>query len=215
MINTGLKIYQTLEQYDVNTGQATGITKPNTTGDPDYVAPVEDILMCPIPYMILTPNSIEIESGVRNFYVNVDSNVPWEAIPENSWLSIISTEESRFRVRATANDSELIRTGNIRVQGEGVYKFVGVNQEGNVPSEFRMEVLIHNITDTVCGITPDAVYYHDGTPDASSNGFTNATVLYDDDSGQSLAYFGFYSNGTVVREWNGTNFVGNSRMCLP
>jgi len=48
-VNTGKKGYQTLEQYDVATGLATGLTKPNTPGDPDYVPPVTDLVSCPLP----------------------------------------------------------------------------------------------------------------------------------------------------------------------
>jgi hypothetical protein len=47
--NTGMKAYATLEQYSVTTGLATGITKPNDPGDPDYVPPVEDLTTCPLP----------------------------------------------------------------------------------------------------------------------------------------------------------------------
>lgn len=47
--NTGYKAWLTLEEYDINTGLATGNYKPNDSGDPDYVAPVYDTTMCPLP----------------------------------------------------------------------------------------------------------------------------------------------------------------------
>ena len=47
--NTGMKAYQTLEQYYESTGEATGVTKPNVPEDPDYVPPVEDLTSCPLP----------------------------------------------------------------------------------------------------------------------------------------------------------------------
>lgn len=49
MANTGKKAYKTLEQYNVATGEATGVTKPNIDTDADYVAPVDDTGTCPIP----------------------------------------------------------------------------------------------------------------------------------------------------------------------
>lgn len=49
MSNTGFKAYTNLEQYYLDNGVATGITKPNTIGDPDYVAPVLDLTFCPLP----------------------------------------------------------------------------------------------------------------------------------------------------------------------
>jgi len=48
-VNTGFKAWTTLEEYNVATGAATGNTKPNDSGDPDYVAPVYDPAICPLP----------------------------------------------------------------------------------------------------------------------------------------------------------------------
>jgi hypothetical protein len=48
MPNTGKKAYSTLEEYFIDTGDATGVTKPNVDTDPDYVAPVTDTVMCPV-----------------------------------------------------------------------------------------------------------------------------------------------------------------------
>lgn len=45
-MNTGTKVVLTLRKY-VN-GVATSETKANTVGDPDYIAPYEDLTDCPI-----------------------------------------------------------------------------------------------------------------------------------------------------------------------
>lgn len=58
MTNTGYKAYTTLEQYNVYSGNATGVTKPNTVGDADYVAPV---LM---KYIALIESTINWIAGV-------------------------------------------------------------------------------------------------------------------------------------------------------
>lgn len=47
--NTGYKGWTTLEEYDLETGIATGNEKPNDSADPDYVAPVYDTTACPLP----------------------------------------------------------------------------------------------------------------------------------------------------------------------
>ena len=49
MSNTGFKAYTDLEQYYVDSGVATGVTKTNSISDPDYVAPVYDTDYCPLP----------------------------------------------------------------------------------------------------------------------------------------------------------------------
>lgn len=45
-MNTGVKNVLTLRKY-IN-GVATSETKANTIGDPDYIAPYEDLTDCPI-----------------------------------------------------------------------------------------------------------------------------------------------------------------------
>lgn len=47
--NTGNKIYIWLEERFVLTNLPTGFGKPNVISDPDYVAPVTDLLACPLP----------------------------------------------------------------------------------------------------------------------------------------------------------------------
>jgi len=46
--NTGYKIYDTLLERIIGTNNFTGQTRPNTQGNPDYVAPVQDPEMCPV-----------------------------------------------------------------------------------------------------------------------------------------------------------------------
>jgi hypothetical protein len=45
--NTGEKGNYNLQEYNTTTNQPTGITKPNDTGDPDYIAPGPDTTTCP------------------------------------------------------------------------------------------------------------------------------------------------------------------------
>lgn len=46
--NTGQRGYANLQQYNLDTDIATGVTKPNTVDDPDYIAPGPDVITCPI-----------------------------------------------------------------------------------------------------------------------------------------------------------------------
>ena len=48
MSNTGFKKYTLLIQVDGD-GNPTGLTKPNSPLDPDYVSPVYDTVACPLP----------------------------------------------------------------------------------------------------------------------------------------------------------------------
>jgi hypothetical protein len=49
MSNTGFKAYTDLEQYYLDNGVATGVTKTNSISDPDYIAPFLDLAFCPLP----------------------------------------------------------------------------------------------------------------------------------------------------------------------
>ena len=49
MANNGDKAWSNLREYDVDTGIDTGVIKPNVPSDPDYVAPVQDFTICPLP----------------------------------------------------------------------------------------------------------------------------------------------------------------------
>lgn len=55
MSYTGYKEFGNLEQYYLDDNSATGITKTNSIGDPDYIAPVFDPATCTLPTPTPTP----------------------------------------------------------------------------------------------------------------------------------------------------------------
>lgn len=75
-INTGIAVYDFLEQYFVDSDEPTGQTKINAPADPDYVAPAENLLACPIEfdgylagnlYIIINP---DINSNEETITIN-------------------------------------------------------------------------------------------------------------------------------------------------
>lgn len=54
MNNTGRLVYKNLTQYNEDTGLPTGIKKPNVVGDPDYLPPQNNLIICPLPSPIVT-----------------------------------------------------------------------------------------------------------------------------------------------------------------
>lgn len=73
-INTGEAFYDFLEEYFTETDLATGVTKLNAPSDPDYVAPVENLVACPVSfggytsgnlYIIMNPAINSNEEKVR------------------------------------------------------------------------------------------------------------------------------------------------------
>lgn len=65
-VNTGVAIYDYLEQYYTDDDTATGVTKLNIFGDPDYVAPATNLTACPV----LTP-----EYAFGNLYIIVNPDI--------------------------------------------------------------------------------------------------------------------------------------------
>lgn len=68
-VRTGYKGWENLEQYDLYSGNATGLTKSNSPGDPDYVPPVYDPGTCePQEELMLFVTSSTLSS--YNFSLN-------------------------------------------------------------------------------------------------------------------------------------------------
>lgn len=75
MANTGQKVVLTLEQVDDTTGVPTGLTKNNTPGDPDYIAPYTDLTDCPITTSFTCPANI-IATGYTNGTAQFEFSLP-------------------------------------------------------------------------------------------------------------------------------------------
>lgn len=90
LYNTGKKIYNTLIQVQIMPNGdrvPTGQTKPNDPEDPDYIAPVDDLTMCPITVPTTTeapqpPTSTtefpDIEE-VKAYVTIVNTGTKWRA----------------------------------------------------------------------------------------------------------------------------------------
>lgn len=89
MANTGTKIVLTLQEVEVPGDIPTGNTKPNTVGDPDYIAPYEDLVDCPIPVDFACPTmAVTGLAGV----------VQYEIFVANSVLANPNAAKTRIRV---------------------------------------------------------------------------------------------------------------------
>lgn len=84
-LQTGYKAYNTLEQFNIVTGEATGVEKPNEVGDPDYVPPVYDAVNCvpeppdgtPDPYAFTPVVDAEVDTPYEsNVVVPTGYNIP-------------------------------------------------------------------------------------------------------------------------------------------
>jgi hypothetical protein len=75
-LTTGIKNILTLQEINSVTEVPTGNTKPNTIGDPDYIAPAQDLVDCPVSYTLAAPSriisTVRAASYVFEFGLNAD-----------------------------------------------------------------------------------------------------------------------------------------------
>lgn len=72
--NTGKKKYSILIEYDGYTKEPTGRIKPNIPSDPDYVAPVIDLIACPVTTTTTTTignRTIQVTFPEEMFLLNI------------------------------------------------------------------------------------------------------------------------------------------------
>lgn len=60
--NNGHKVFTLLVEYSSLTGQPTGRQKPNVPEDPNYIAPIVDLISCPLGGANTAPIIVEIDS---------------------------------------------------------------------------------------------------------------------------------------------------------
>lgn len=155
--NNGLKGWVTLEQYNTDTLAPTGTTKPNIDSDPDYVAPVEDLVTCPIgPPMtnvtygseldvgkveFLWPGDVEYANAVGNTYIGGYVDVVTLVNNTNINLTV------RVRTLSAGNTTGFCK---VRVQWVDINS-VAQNSEFNVANniETTLPTVFRNITAVV------------------------------------------------------------------
>ena len=133
MSNTGNKAWTTLEQYDVATGVATGIVKPNTIGDPDYVAPVPDTELCAVPTFtfIVTPRMYAAPAAGASFTITVTSSQPWTASVDASWITaspLSGSGNGTIVVTVSQNTQNANKGSSIRITNGALTKYCSITQ---------------------------------------------------------------------------------------
>lgn len=97
MANTGTKIVLTLQEVEMPGNIPTGNTKPNVVGDPDYIAPYEDLVDCPITVDFACPN-MAVTGGV--------GTVQYEIFVSESVTTNPNANKVRIRVMDATGTTE-------------------------------------------------------------------------------------------------------------
>ena len=138
MANTGTKVVLTLRKY-VN-GEATSETKVNSPSDPDYIAPYQDLVDCPIggeqtttttaattTTTAATTTSTTIQQNFENQYLsaNCSSDTGGTVIDGGTTYSINATRN--FTVPTTGN-FDIVLTANFTAGPSAVSCFSRVER---------------------------------------------------------------------------------------
>lgn len=118
MANTGIEIVLTLKEVlpPIPPGTPTGNTKPNVEGDPDYIAPYQNLAKCPITYGDSCPSSIietpttstlQFEFSLDNSVVN---NPAIKSIKVSAELSGTEVTSTIFNLPNTPSPNFFINT---------------------------------------------------------------------------------------------------------
>lgn len=196
MANTGEKGWRTLEQYDTATGTATGVTKPNIDTDPDYVAPVEDLSMCPVPVVSLSWRGITL-------YCVTDNG-------ENTGFQGYVTLEEY-------NTENGVATGTTKANGSGDPDYIAdFYNEAACPlpiiaNRFAISLSRSTLNSGDACARADIMEFARFYLDVDD--FPSASVLYATNFDNSLATTGHYGDGSITRYWDGTAFIGSFTFC--
>lgn len=95
MANTGKKIVLTLKQVSDPGGVPTGVTKPNTIGDPDYIAPYTDLTVCSVTSDMTCPD-LAVSGGVGTveFEINVPGSVLLNATIAKVKVKLMASDDT-------------------------------------------------------------------------------------------------------------------------
>jgi hypothetical protein len=157
MANTGTKVVLTLRKY-VN-GVATDETKVNSAGDPDYIAPYEDLVDCPVggeqtttttaapTTAAPTTTTTTVQQNFENQYLtaNCSSDTGGTVIDGGTTYSINATRN--FTVPTTGN-FDLTLTANFTAGPTGVSCFSRVERIDQALSYRQGQVLANTSTPT-------------------------------------------------------------------
>jgi hypothetical protein len=140
--NTGFKGYSTLQEYNTDTNIPTGNTKPNDSGDPDYIAPVSDTTTCPNGPDVSTVSygyglevfGVRIYVGPYTFISNSVSNTTsggWNfcfPVPKNTNTNIAV----RGRTLDSGNTTGHFKCRVSYIDGGGNYQSAEFNIDHNI-----------------------------------------------------------------------------------
>jgi len=213
MKNTGNKGYDRLKQKNTTTGVYTGVTKANTLGDPDYIAPVYDASYCKVGewYINLDFPSIQKSANSGNVTLQIYSNTEWRIVTTSYWVgmngSILGTHDGIADVNISANPLNVERTGvfEIRSLDDSIIKEFSIYQAAAIPVETIKAILLAKSSSSrnTCS-NADSGFYSKKYIDGYS--LSDSTNLYLDGNGFSYATSGWYSDGFKFRYWTGSSF---------
>ena len=215
--NTGYLAYATLEEYNLDTGEATGVTKPNSLSDPDYMAPIYKPSQCPLPdseapvftsqpYHSTGYNNLMIYWGASDNVAVTKQTVYYKRSGETNYTSrVVGATDTGFYL------------GNLP-EGTRYYLYVvACDAENNCTTSNTTspvtKVRLTQVTLSRSYKSFQPCLGSSGTYYLNGSSIGTATIVYNAADGSSTAPPGYYSDGWYWRYWTGSNWNGNETPC--
>lgn len=171
---TGMVAYSVLNQFDNLSGDYTGESKPNVEGDPDYVAPYEDLVRCPLGlgFIYLAEITRKINS----------QSIIFEVVSVNDFNILIKKENdfSSETIAETGTVSAGTHTLSVPMFNGNGYIFMSVDGDGyDDVTEFTMKgaYLSSASFDSLSKLTK-LVLDQSSIPNSHNNQFTSLNVAF-------------------------------------
>jgi hypothetical protein len=163
--------------------------------------------------LTITPVSRTFDANSHTLFVTVTSSTGWSAIDNASWISINSPSgglgNGSFSVNISSNPTNTARNGTITVSTTNLSRTLFITQVGvAISTTYQVELGRSPEALNAC-FSPVNFYYITGDDE-----FFRATGLFTNSSGTIKASADYYSDGNIIRYWNGNSFSGFSSFCL-
>jgi hypothetical protein len=163
----------------------------------------------------IDPEDKNASMGPETYPIDVLSNTTWNVSKNASWVDL---DFNSFSGNNTVNVS-VLNNGSTSTRSTTITFTTGSLTEVHTLSQFGLpEPTYSSIVLGPGSSSSNACFNFDR--DATSTlyipfgeSFTFTDELYSNSSGSTFASVGWYSNGSIARNWNGSEFTGSNENC--
>jgi hypothetical protein len=151
-------------------------------------------------------------SSGSTFNVVIQSSTSWTIISNVGWLTFntaFGSGNTTVITTFSTNGTGSTRTGTVTIEAGNQTYVLTVNQLSSAGVPVTLLTVGYNISSSSNACSNFALT----TIYIATGGALFTAQIYSSSAGTTAAAAGFYSDGTGVREWNGTGWIGLTAFC--